>query len=78
MREAKPLIDEIGASVVGVAAKEAHQAQKLVDDGMPFPLLLDPEDELRTEIGTAARFSWLHLLHPKGAVGVLLGSIGGQ
>lgn len=68
MREAKPLIDEIGASVVGVAAKEAHQAQKLIDDGMPFSLLLDPDDALRTEIGTAGRFSWLHVLHPSGVM----------
>ncbi|NNE73330.1 MAG: hypothetical protein HKN26_06685 [Acidimicrobiales bacterium] len=68
MREAKPELDELGAVVIGVAAREDYQAQKLLDDGMPFDLLLDPTNQVREVIGSAARFGWHRLLHPKGVI----------
>ena len=67
MRERKTLVDEIGARVVGVAAREDFQARKLMDSGMPFDLLLDPEDHVRRALGSAERFGLMTLLHPKGA-----------
>lgn len=68
MRELKPQLDEFGAAVIGVAAREDYQAQKLLDDGMPFDLLIDPSNQVREVIGSAERFGWHRLLHPKGAV----------
>lgn len=65
MRERESLLAEIGATVVGVAAREDYQAQKLLDDGMPFDLLLDPEDQVRTVLGSAERFGLWGLFHPK-------------
>lgn len=38
---------------------------------MPFPLLLDPENDLRRRLGIAATFSPLRLLHPRGALAYL-------
>ena len=68
LREAEAELAEIDANVVGVAAKEDYQAQALIDDGMPFPLLLDPEDKVRAIIGTAERMSPVALLRPAGAL----------
>ena len=68
MREAKDRLDQFDARVVAVGAREDYQAQKLIDDGMPFPLLMDPENQVRTRLGAVERFSPLRLLSPKGAV----------
>lgn len=56
----------MGAEVIGVAAREHAQAQRLLDDGMPFPLLLDPEQQVRRALGTTAKMAPLQLLHPRG------------
>ncbi len=71
MREAEPIIAEIPANVIGVAAREASQAQKLMDAGMPYPLLLDPDNQVRQAIGSADRMSALRVLHPRGALAYL-------
>ena len=68
MREARDLVQEAGGTVLGVGPREAHQAQKLLDEGMPYPLLLDPDNLVRTAIGSAERFGWWRLLHPRGAI----------
>lgn len=67
MREAKHRIDDVGARVIGVAAREAHQAQKLLDEGIPFDLLLDPDEYVRKAVGASERISPLRLLSPSGA-----------
>jgi len=35
---------------------------------MPFTLLLDPDNLVRQVMGSAERFGWGRLMHPKGAV----------
>lgn len=68
LREHKPELDGLGAQVVGVGAREDFQARKLGSDGFPFPLLLDPEDQVRAALGSAERFSPARLLDPRGAM----------
>jgi len=68
LREARDRLEDLGARVLVVGAREDSQAQKLIDDGMPFTLLMDPENEVRRRVGAAERFSPLRLLSPKGAV----------
>jgi len=61
----------MGARVVGVAARDGSQAQRLIDAGMPFTLLVDPDNEVRRAIGADDKFSRLRLLDPRGAVAYL-------
>lgn len=67
LAEREERLDAAGVTVIGVATREDYQAQRLLDDGFPFPLLLDPEDSLRTAMGVSERFSPWRLLHPRGA-----------
>lgn len=71
MREAKDRLDEIGARAIAVAEGEPARAQRLMDEGMPFPLLLDPENQVRHIIGAADRIPLRNLLHPRGAIAYL-------
>jgi hypothetical protein len=68
LREREKLINEIGAHVVGVGERDEYQAKKLMDGGMPFDLLLDPEGVVREVLGSSNRLAPWKLLHPKGAV----------
>lgn len=68
MAERKDRLEEIGVTVVGVGTREDFQAQRLMDDWVPFELLLDPDDRLRRSLDIADRFEWRRLLHPRGAV----------
>jgi hypothetical protein len=68
LREVEDLLAEIGANVVVVGAREVYQAQKLVDDGIQFSVLMDPDNLVRQVMGSAQRFGMVRLLHPKGAV----------
>ncbi len=68
MREARATIGAIPANVVAVAGREAEQAQRLIDDGMPYALLLDPDDQVRRAIGADQPLSRLRVVHPKGAL----------
>ena len=54
--------------MLGVGTREDFQAKKLIEDGMPFPLLLDPQNSVRDALGMADRFGLLRVLHPRGAV----------
>jgi hypothetical protein len=74
LREAEDRVREMGARVVGVSARDARHAQRLVDGGLPFKLLLDPDHQVRRAVGSDERFSRLRLLHPRD-VGAYLGSI---
>lgn len=68
MREAQDQLAEHDAQVIGVGPTADYQAQALLDDGMPFPLLLDPDNGLRHAVGAADGFTWRQLVNP-GAVG---------
>lgn len=68
MAERKHDLDAAGVTVVGVATREDYQARRLVGQGLPFELFLDPDDSFRRALGTVARFSAWRLLHPAGAV----------
>ena len=71
MREARDRLATNDTQVIGVATRADYQAQDLIEAGMPFPLLLDPENDLRHRLGIAATFRPLRLLHPRGAVAYL-------
>lgn len=68
MREAGAALAARDVQVIGVATRADYQAQDLIDKGMPFPLLLDPDDAVRSLLGAATKFSALRLLHPAGVV----------
>lgn len=68
LREHQNQIEAVGAQVIGVGTREDYQAQNLLDEGMPFPLLLDAENSVRAALGVSERISPLTLLNPKGAV----------
>lgn len=55
-------------TVIGVATREDYQARRLMENGMPFELLLDPDDGLRAALDADARFRSWRLLHPRGAL----------
>lgn len=67
LREAQDQLAEHDAQVIGVGPTADYQAQSLLDEGMPFPLLLDPDNALRHAVGAADRFTWRQLMNP-GAV----------
>jgi hypothetical protein len=67
LREAHEQIEASGTQLIAVAVKAPYQAQHLTDDGMPFPLLLDPEDKLRNVLGID-RMKMTRLSSPKGAL----------
>ncbi len=68
MREHEALIEEIGAQVVGVGEREDFQAKKLLEDGMPFDLLLDPTGQVRDVLGSSKRLPAWRLMDPRGLV----------
>ncbi len=68
LQEAKHQLDALGVQIIGVAAREDYQAQKLLDDGITFPLLIDAAGELRAAIGSASPLSVARLLDPRGAL----------
>ena len=51
MASAQTELGRLGATVIGVGPKAPYQAERLVADGYPFPLLLDPDYHLGTAIG---------------------------
>jgi hypothetical protein len=51
LREAEPEIRALGAGVIAVATGAPHQAQHLMDSGMPYPCLVDPDKALYRELG---------------------------
>ena len=48
---------EQDAAVMAVGGASDSQAQRLMDDGVPFPLLLDPKGALRSAFGLDDRLS---------------------
>jgi hypothetical protein len=51
VREAYPAIDALGARVAAVGTGADFQARRLMDDGTPFPCLVDPEALLYRVLG---------------------------
>ncbi len=67
LRERHDELDHLEVHLLGVAAREPYQAQKLTDDGIDVDLFLDPDDQIRRALGSDGRFGWWRLLHPRGA-----------
>lgn len=63
LREAEPEIAAIGARVVGVATGADYQARQLIEAGVPFPLLLDPDRNLYRALGLD-HIRWHRFLQP--------------
>jgi peroxiredoxin len=63
LREAEPEINALGARVIGVATGADYQAQKLMEDGIPFPLLVDPDRNLYRALGLG-HIRWYRFLQP--------------
>jgi len=64
LRRAAPEIEAMGARVVGVATGNASQAQHLIEQGVPFPLLLDPERTLYRTLGLE-HIRWWRWVQPR-------------
>lgn len=63
MREAHTAIEALGARVVAVGTGSVAQARQLMDAGMPFPCLVDPEASLYRALGFP-RLGWRVTLSP--------------
>lgn len=63
LREAEPQIESLGARVIGVATGADYQARQLMDSGIPFPLLVDPDRNLYRALGLD-RIPWHRFLQP--------------
>ena len=55
MASARTEIEGLGATVIGVGPKSPSQAARLVADGYPYPLFLDPDCNLGTAIGVGGQ-----------------------
>lgn len=64
VREVYPQITDMGARAIAVATGAVFQARRLMDEGMPFACLVDPEARLYEALGIG-RLGWRHLLDPK-------------
>jgi hypothetical protein len=51
LASARTDFEALGATVIGVGPQAPHQAARLLTDGYPFPLLLDPASNLGTALG---------------------------
>lgn len=51
MREAHPRFVALGARVIAIGTGADFQARRLMDGGMPFPCLVDPERRLYRALG---------------------------
>jgi hypothetical protein len=51
VREAHPTIDALGARVAAVGTGADFQARRLIEDGCPFPCLVDPDAALYRVLG---------------------------
>ncbi len=57
LREHNDTFSARGAAVIAVGGAADYQAQRLQDDGHPFPLLLDPDGVLRRALGIETQLS---------------------
>jgi peroxiredoxin len=63
LEETREQLESIGLGVVGVGGAADYQARHLMDSGVGFPLLLDPDHRLYEALGLC-RIHWWKLLSP--------------
>lgn len=64
LEEARPELEAAGVRVVGVGGAADYQAQHLMDNGVGFPLLLDPDHALYGALDVR-RIRWWMMLAPR-------------
>lgn len=63
MRESHAAIEALGARVIAVGTGSAAQARRLMEGGIPFACLVDPEARIHQALGIG-RVSWRTALAP--------------
>ena len=63
MRESHAALEAVGARVIAVGTGSAAQAHRLMEGGIPFACLVDPEARLYQALGIG-RVSWRTVLAP--------------
>jgi hypothetical protein len=63
LRGAHPEIESVGAGALVVGTGADFQARQLMNEGLPFPALLDPDKNLYRALGIE-RIRWHRLLGP--------------
>ena len=63
MRDAHRTIEALGARALAVATGAGFQARALMDGGLPFPALVDPDKHLYRALGIE-RLSWDQWVRP--------------
>lgn len=63
MRESHAAIEALGARVIAVGTGSAEQARRLMESGIPFACLVDPEARIYQALGIG-RVSWRTALAP--------------
>ena len=63
MRESHAALEAVGARVIAVGTGSAAQAHRLMEGGIPFACLVDPEARLHEALGIG-RVSWRTVLAP--------------
>jgi hypothetical protein len=63
LREAYPEMVSMGAAALAVATGADFQARQLIQEGLPFPALLDPDKNLYRALGIE-RIRWHQWLRP--------------
>ena len=63
LREAHDTLDDLGADIVAIGPTADWQARRLAEDGVPFPLLLDPDRRFVHAVGLG-RMRWRQWLSP--------------
>ena len=64
LEEARPELEAAGVRVVGVGGAADYQARHLMDNGIGYPLLLDPEHALYGALDVR-RIHWWMMLAPR-------------
>lgn len=77
MREAEPQITALGARVIGVGTGADFQARDLMENGISFPLLVDPERNFYRVLGLA-RIRWYKFFQPSTWTKYLRGARGAR
>lgn len=75
--EAEPRISALGGRVIGVATGADYQARELMDGGIRFPLLVDPDRNLYRTLGLD-HIRWNRWLQPSTWRRYLRGARGGR
>jgi hypothetical protein len=63
LRESHAAVEALGARVIAVGTGSAAQARRLMEAGIPFACLVDPEARIHETLGLG-RVSWRTLLAP--------------